>query len=251
MKAILVEDELNVRKGFIKLLQAFCPEVIIIAEAENVETALAVIEQFEFDLLFLDINLPDGSGFDVLHRSNKKKFSTIFVTAYDQYAIDAFKMCATDYLLKPVSPDRLKSAVDRFAQNRIPSNNSESLEVLQSRLDGDKFASQKIILRETNSLHIIGIPSILYCSAEGAYTTFTLSNERKITTSTHLKEYERLLTGYQFLRCHNSYLASLEHILEIRKEDGDVLVMTNGDHVPLSIRKRGLVVQALKDKFIS
>jgi len=251
MKAILVDDELNVRKGFAKLLQVFCPNVSIVAEAECVEDALIEIQNHAFDLLFLDINLPDGSGFDVLHRSGKKDFQTIFVTAYDQYAIDAFKMSAVDYLLKPVSPDRLKSAIEKISQRKMTGSHSDNMDLLKGKLEGDPSSHQKIILKETNSLHIVSIPSILYCAAEGAYTTFFMDNEKSITTSTHLKEYERMLLDYDFIRCHNSYLVNVDHILEMRREDGEVLIISNGHQVPLSTRKKGMVVQALKNRFIS
>ena len=251
MRAIIVEDELNVRMGFIKLLQAFCPEITIVGQSENVEESLTLIQRTDFDLLFLDIILPDGSGFDVLHRTTKTDFNTIFVTAYDQYAIDAFKMCAVDYLLKPVSPDRLRQAIDRLSAPYNNFNRQESIDVLQSKLAGDNAASDKIILKDVGSLHIIKVQNILYCSAEGAYSTFTLTDGREITTSTHLKEYERLLEGHQFLRCHHSYLVNLHHITEVRKNDGGMIITTNGNQIPLSIRKRKTVIESLKNRFIS
>lgn len=251
MKAIIVEDELNVRMGFRKLIQTFCPEHQVVAEYGNVEESITGINKSNFDILFLDINLPDGSGFDILHRCDNKNFHTIFVTAYDQYAIDAFKMCAIDYLLKPVSPTRLQEAISKIPQASVLSSNLESHQLLKSKIDGDHSGINKIILKETDCMHIVDLTDIQYCKADGAYTNFICVDRKQLTTSQNLKEYELLLQDYNFIRCHHSYLINLSHVTEIKKSEGGGVKMTNGDTLPLSSRKRSSVLDALKARFIS
>lgn len=250
MRAVIVEDEINVRCGFIKLLNVFCPEVEIVGEASSVEEGIVLIEKTKLDVLFLDVNLPDGSGFDLLHRLTARKFKTIFVTAYDQYAIDAFKISAADYLLKPVSPDRLKEAISKVeATSR--DEESEVLSAAEARIIRRFSQTEKVILKDAESMHIVVISDILYCEADGAYTTFHLRQSKDITTSMNLKEYERLLEPYGFIRCHHSYLANLHHLKEIKKADGGVVVMSDNSLLPLSTRKKSIVVEALKNWFVS
>ncbi|MEL6123951.1 MAG: LytTR family DNA-binding domain-containing protein [Bacteroidota bacterium] len=251
VKAILIEDELNVREGFIKLMKVFCPEVNVVAVAETVEEGLGLVQGFDFDILFLDINLPDGSGFDLLHRIPDRKFATIFVTAYDQYAIDAFKISAVDYLLKPVSPDRLKQAVDKAKTQLADNISPDSLQVLQDRLAKKFEQTEKIILRDAERLQIVIIGEIIYCEANGAYTKFHLSERRSIMTSINLKEYERMLAPYDFARCHHSYLINLHHVTEVVKTDGGSVRLTGDAQLPLSTRKRPVIIDALKGRFVS
>ena len=175
MKAIIIEDELNVREGFIKLLDTFCPEVEVIGAAEGVENGLNLIRDSSFDLLFLDINLPDGSGFDLVHRITNREFDIIFVTAYDQYAIDAFKISAVDYLLKPISPDLLKKAISKVS-TKSPISTAERMEILDEKMERNFDQSEKIILKDADVMQIVEIKDILYCEAKGSYTKFNLAN---------------------------------------------------------------------------
>lgn len=249
MRAIIVEDELNVREGFVKLINVFCPEVNVIGVAGSVETALELIDKSEFEVLFLDINLPDGSGFHLIHRLENRNFHIIFVTAYDQYAIDAFKISAVDYLLKPVSPALLKNALQKL--KAIPADaEDERLEVLNERLDRTFKSSEKIILKDGESMQLVVIDDIIYCNAEGSYTTFYLKRDKQIITSLNLKEYERMLSPYGFIRNHHSYLINLNHIVSVQKSDGGYIIMSDNSNLPLSIRKKSAVVEALKSKFV-
>ena len=249
MRAIIVEDELNVREGFVKLINVFCPEVNVIGVAESVETALELIGKSEFEILFLDINLPDGSGFHLIHRLENRNFHIIFVTAYDQYAIDAFKISAVDYLLKPVSPDLLKKAIGKLKNIPVKEEDSRFL-VLNDRVEETYRSNEKIILKDGESMQLVVIEDIIYCNAEGSYTTFYLKNNRKIITSLNLKEYERMLSPYGFIRSHHSYLINLYHVSSVQKSDGGYIIMSDDSNLPLSIRKKAAVVEALKSKFV-
>ena len=249
MRAIIIEDELNVREGFVKLINAFCPEVKVIDVAGSVESGLEIIDKSEFEILFLDINLPDGSGFDLIHRVKNRNFHIIFVTAYDQYAIDAFKISAVDYLLKPVSPDLLKNAIGKLKVTPVEVED-DRLKVLSDRVGETYNSSEKIILKDGESMQMVLISDILYCNAEGSYTTFFLKNGKQIITSLNLKEYERMLSPYGFIRNHHSYLVNLNHIVSIQKADGGYIIMSDNSNLPLSIRKKAAVVEALKSKFV-
>jgi len=250
MKAIVIEDEINVREGFIKLLRAFCPEVTVVGATDRVETGLQLIREHDFDLLFLDINLPDGSGFDLMHRVTNRDFSLVFVTAYDSYAVDAFKLSAIDYLLKPVSPDQLVKAVQKVANLHLSTPPPDQLEILDEQLNRNGDPNNKLILKDQDSIHLIQINDILYCQADGGYTLFHLKDGSQLLTSMNLKEYEQLLQVYRFVRSHHSYLVNLHHIREVRKVDGGSLLMSNGASIPVSTRKRSLILEEIRKLFI-
>ena len=250
MKAIVIEDELNVREGFIKLMNTFCPEINVVGTADSVESGIEVINSSDFDTLFLDINLPDGSGFDLLYRLEKRDFHVIFVTAYDHYAIDAFKISAVDYLLKPVSPDMLKNAISKIEVNNDITE-EERLSILGEKLEKRFSQDEKIILKDADSMQLVVISDIIYCEAEGSYSTFYLTSDRKIVTSLNLKEYERILKPYGFIRSHHSYLINLYQVVSLQKADGGSVMMSSQKSLPLSSRKKSNVVEAMKLRFVN
>lgn len=247
MRAIIIEDEVNVRSGFVKMLNRFCPEVIIVAEADSVEKGYKVIHDNEFDILFLDINLPDGTGFDLLKRFDELSFDVIFVTAYDQFAIDAFKISASDYLMKPVSPKELKKSIDQLAQNKTQRGLTQ--QVLKERLNTSYKQEDKIIIRNAESLELVLVSDINYCQADGSYTSIHLINKTKLIASLHLKEYERLLQPYGFERAHHSYLVNLNHIHSINKVES-YLNMKDNVQIPISQRKKNALVLSLEKRFL-
>lgn len=251
MKAIIVEDELNVRLGFEKLIKKFCPEVDILDHASCVEDATILIEQSSFDILFLDINLPDGSGFDLLHGLSKINFHIIFVTAYDQYAIDAFRVSASDYLLKPISPDALIQSINKIKQQNSAVTNQGQVDILNTRIKGEYLQSEKMVLRDSESILFVQIKDILYCKAEGTYTTFHLEEDRKVLITTNLKEYDRILSPYGFMRAHHSYLINLQRIKSIQRSEGGYIIMDNAEVVPLSVRKKPQIMEAVKRRFLN
>lgn len=251
MKVIIIEDEVNVREGFIKMIDAFCAGLEIIATADSVKTGVKIVDESDFDILFLDINLPDGSGFDLMHKVTNRDFYLIFVTAYDQYAVDAFKVSAIDYLLKPVSPDLLIKAIDKTREKDAELNQGTLLDNLTQNLSSPKDQSNKIVLNDHESLHLIVISNILYCQAEGSYTTFTLADGKKIVTSSNLKEYEQMLSPYEFVRSHHSYLVNMHQVLELKKNDGGYLVMSDQSQLPISTRKKSAITEEIKRIFIN
>jgi two-component system LytT family response regulator len=249
MNAIVIEDEVNVREAFMKSLKAFCPEIKVLGYADSVASGKILIDHTDFDVLFLDINLPDGTGFNLLEQVENKDYSLVFVTAYDEHAIKAFKLSAVDYLLKPVSPDLLVAAVDKV-KRVAEADDQVRLDVAKTHLNSQFEQSNKIILRDQESLYIRLIKDIVYCHAEGSYTRFRFAEGPEILTSTNLKEYELLLSPFKFTRNHHSYLCNLYHVAEIKKTEGGSLVMSDGSILPISARKKAGILEKLKELFI-
>ncbi len=247
MRTIIIEDETNVRKGFIKMLEKFCPEIVIIGEANDVDSGVALIKKSEFDLLFLDINLPDGTGFELLNKIGDFSFSVIFVTAYDHYAVDAFKISASDYLMKPVSPLDLKKSID-VVKNNLRS--TSSFEVLNQRLNTKYDQREKIIIKNSETIDIIKILDILYCQADGSYTKLILLDGSELLASFHLKEYERILQPYGFERAHHSYLVNLEHVESIIKSESYIKLI-NEIRIPLSQRKKADLISSIEKRYLN
>ncbi len=251
MKAIVVEDEMNVREGFVKLLNTFCPDVTIVGLADSVQSGLEALTKTSCDILFLDINLPDGSGFDLIRKLDQYNFNLIFVTAYNQYAIDAFKISAVDYLMKPVAPDELINAVEKVKNLRQDFDRTVLLDVLKETLEQAPNSNSKIILTDSQSMHVIQVKDILYCEAQGSYTKFYLSNSKQLLVSQHLKEYENLLRPFQFIRPHHSYLVNINHIHELNSVDGHTLIMSNETQLPISVRKKAQIIETMRNTFIN
>ena len=250
MRAIIVEDEINVREAFMKMLQSFAPVVEIVGVAGSVKEAQKLKREKKFDILFLDINLPDGTGFDIVKdHQETDDYKIIFVTAYDKYAVDAFKLCALDYLLKPISPPLLIRAVERARVDLF--QQKDKINAASQLYNNRKDGNNKIALKKSEGIVLVSLRDIVYCKAEGSYTLFKLINGKEILTSTNLKEYEDMLKDYAFVRSHHSYLSNLYHIIEVRKKDGGNLLMENGETIPLSYRKRSDVIQGISGLFLS
>jgi two-component system LytT family response regulator len=199
---------------------------------------LKAIEEFHPDLVLLDIKMGDGTGFDLLKLAEPINFKVIFITAFDQYAIQAFKFSAIDYLLKPVDPEDLKVAVNR-AKQMVQQDLSTQLQVLDENLkSNDATRGKKIILRTSDTIHLLKVSDITYCESDISYTQFYLADGRKILVSRTLREYEDMLKEFGFFRVHKSFLVNLFAISKFEKADGGYLVMENNDRVPVSSRKK-------------
>lgn len=251
MKAIIIEDEINVLEAFVKMLNTFLPQVEIMATANSISDGIEIIEANHFDILFLDINLPDGSGLDLIRKLDNIDFNVIFVTAYDQYAIDAFKLSAVDYLLKPVNPELLIQAVQKVAGRSSPNLNNQQNQIVHNLYSENKNQDQKIIIADKDAYRIIPLSDIVYCKADGAYTEFHLRSKKKIISSHNLKEYERLLDPFQFFRCHHSFLINLHEVEEVKKQDGFSIKLKSGHLIPVSTRRKKSLLEALNSLYLS
>lgn len=248
MKLLLIDNEPNVRQGLTQMIQAVSTESNTIEEADGVESGLQKIKSFSPDIIFLDIEMDDGSGFDLLNRVAHPSFQLIFTTAHDQYAIQAFKFSAIDYLLKPIDPDELSKSLDKAVHYIRNNDLNKQLSVLMQQLTHKTDHERKIVLKDIESTYFIKVCEILFCEADGTYTRFHIANNNPILVSKNLKEYEMLLEPLGFLRTHHSFLANPDKIKMYDKTDGGSLILEGGHRIPVSQRKRDFVLGILEKK---
>ena len=233
IKAILVDDEARARKVLRSLLEDFLNDVVVVGEASSADEAEALIRQSEFDLLFLDVEMPGGNGFSLLDRFQTMSFEVIFSTAYNQYAIEALRSSALDYLLKPVDLTQLKNALQRFRDRKEEKVEAE-IKFLPVDVHQSIRQAQKIILPVPKGFKVVTISDILYGKASGNYTDFILANGTKITVGKTLKHFEEQLDGMGMMRIHESHLVNLHQIEQYERGRGGMVVMSNGDRLEVA-----------------
>ena len=238
IKSIIVDDESKSRNNLKQLLSEYCPAVEVIAEADSAANALILIAEHQPDLLFLDIEMGELSGFDLLKLLNgKQTFELIFVTAYDNYGIQAVKACAIDYLLKPINILELSNAVDQAIKQIGPKRENERLKELVANIDR-KDDEQKIAVPLADKIEFIAVSKIVRLEAEGNYTHFYLDGQKHYLVCKTLKEYQELLESHQFIRSHQLHLINYRKISAYVKTDGGYIAMEDGSRVPISRQKR-------------
>jgi two-component system LytT family response regulator len=246
MKAILVDDEPANLENLQGLLQKHCSSVKVLGMAAEVTEAVQLIELHQPDLLFLDIRMGKQSGFDLLHAIADKSFEVIFVTAYDQYGIQAIKYAALDYLLKPIDIDELVAAVQKAEAKLSARKKTEQFKFLLQQLTSKETLPAKIALPQQQEIRYVVIREIIRCEAENSYTFFFLANGDKILVSGPLKEYAGLLQQHGFIRTHQSHLVNPAYVKSWLKEDGGLLLLLNGEKIQVSKPNREMVREALK-----
>jgi two-component system LytT family response regulator len=246
IRAIIVDDEISNRQNLQHLLQVYAPDVQITATAENVDEALNAIRLQRLELLFLDIQLHNQTGFDLLKQLGDIDFQVIFVTAYGQYGIQAVKFAALDYLLKPIDIDELKTAVEKARKAISEKQKNERLSYLLDYLKDDKKATPRIALPLFNETRYVNIPDIIRCEADNTYTKFILNSGESILVSKTLKEYADMLSGNGFIRPHQSHLVNFTFVKSWLREDGGSLLLTDGTKIPVSKLNREKIKDALK-----
>ena len=212
IRAIIVDDEQPARDALSNYVKEFCHGIKIVALADSVKTAKKAIEEHNPNLVFLDVEMPNGNGFDLLREYETIPFKVIFVTAYSEYAVKAFRFYATDYLMKPVSIKDLVESVEKVKKEIELEIGSYNLEALtkHARNPGEDF--HNIIICDMSGFHVIEIKEIIRCEAKDYCTLFYLSGHKRITSSKTLKHYQDLLTEYHFIRVHNSHLINMVHV---------------------------------------
>ena len=248
MKLLIIDNEENLRKGLKLLIQAFCPEVTQIFEAEGVETGLLAIESFKPDLVMLDVEMEDGTGFDLMTRIVLPSFQLIFVTAHNKYAIEAFKFSAIDYLLKPVGPEALQKAIGKVANQLQSQNLKKQIDFLLTQISQKPEIERRIVLKDIANVYYVKVAEIMYCEADGTYTKFYLQTGEQIMVSKNLKEYEAMLEPLGFLRTHNSFLVNPNKIKLFDKTDGGQIILESGQTVPVSQRKKDVILEILENR---
>jgi len=246
MRAILIDDEISNLENLRTLLQKHCPQVSIMAATQNVGDAVNAIEKYLPHLIFLDIQMGEQTGFDVLKLLPNRNFEVIFVTAYDQYGIQAVKFAALDYLLKPIDIEELIAAVSKADQKVAAQTQTSQLDFLLQQIKKPETTLSKIALPMQNEIRYISLSEIIRCEADNTYTSFFLVNNEKILVSKSLKEYADLLRPNGFLRTHQSHLVNPKYVKSWLKEDGGILLLTSGEKIPVSKPNKEVVKQALQ-----
>jgi two-component system, LytTR family, response regulator len=237
LRVVIVEDEIHSRETLKNLLQEFCEGVEIVGMAGDVPTAVDVIRKENPDLLFLDVELQSGTGFDVLEQLPDIHFDIVFTTAFEQYAVRAIKLSSIDYLLKPIDIEELRKAVEKARQKRGADDQKKQLETLIANLSGTP-GKKKICLATSDGLEFIDVADIMYCEANGSYTNFNLTNGTKILVSKNLKEYESMLADQNFMRVHNSFLINLAEVKKFVKSEGGYILMKDNAQISISQKNR-------------
>lgn len=237
LRTIIIDDEAHMRQTLEKLVSLYCDNIKVMASADGVKSGIEAIRKYHPDLVLLDIKMNDGTGFDLLKQIEPVDFKVIFITAFDQFAIKAFKFSAIDYLLKPVDPDELKEAVGK-AEILMQKDFNTQLENLEETMRSGDNADRKIILRTFDNIHLVKVHDISYCESDGSYTVVHLMNRKEIVVSTILKEYDELLKDAGFYRVHKSYLVNIRYISRFDKNDGGYVVLEDESKVPVASRKK-------------
>lgn len=235
LTAIIIDDEPKGRLALRQKLKDYCPDVTVTGEAGDGEEGLRLIEQLRPGIVFLDIEMPRMSGFDMLLRVHQQNFHLIFSTAYDHYAIKAIRFAAFDYLLKPVDIEELRTVIQRIRASEQNDNTAMRIEVLAHNL---KHTLNKIAIPTMDGLLFFNIGDIIHIEAQSNYTVFSFVNRPKLTVSKTLKEFEDLLPADLFFRPHHSHIINLQFIKRYIKGDGGQIEMNNGDYVDVSRRKK-------------
>lgn len=245
IRAIIIEDEKKSRETLRGLLDRFCKNVVIIAEAEGYRAGLDMIKEYHPDVIFLDIQMPDGSGFRLLEEIDKVDFEIIFTTAFDQYAIKAIKYSALDYLLKPIDPEELANAIKKVELKKSGTHVNKHIRVLLDNIRTPESESQKIVLSTSDKIHIVEVSKIIRCESDNYYTNFFLNDGKKILISKTLKENEELLSGHNFIRPHKSHLINLDYVKSFNRDEGGYILMKDESKIPVSRRKRERILEIL------
>ena len=237
IRVAVIDDEPHIRDGLLKLLGNHCPNVVVAGTAGNVWEGKELIKKQHPDLVLLDIRMDDGTGFDLLRQLDPVDFKVIFITAYEQYAVRAFKFSALDYILKPVDPDDLKEAVNRTEQI-LQHDLRIRLAALENNLLPANVPHKKLILKTAENVFIVEIPKISFCESDGSYTIIHLDDGKKIMVSKNLKEYDDILNDQGFYRIHKSFLINLSFVERFEKGEGGFVVLKNEVRIPVASRKR-------------
>ncbi len=239
LKTIIIDDEQSARNILQTYLEKYCPEVDVKGIADGVKTGIEEIKKHQPDLVFLDIEMPYGNGFDLLEQLEEINFQVIFVTAYSEYAIKALNMSASYYLLKPLSIDDLVIAVEKVAN----SNSNHSSQILLDNIHQKDPTKQKILLPTLDGFEVININEITHLEANDNFTEVYLEKGSKLTICRTLKQFEELLSNFSFVRTHRSFMVNTEFVVKYSKGNGGFLTLTNGAVVNVSPSKKEQVLQ--------
>lgn len=237
IQSFLIDDEPKALENLIFLLDNYCPFIKVLGSASSVSTSIAFLSNNKIDVLFLDVELRDGTGFDILNTLPSIDFEIIFISGFDHYAINAIKFSAIDYLLKPINTKELLVALDKV-NTKIKNKQTKDISILMDMIKEPNRPSNRIIVPSSEGLEVVPVNQILYCEASNEYTYIHLQNQTKILSSFNIGEYESILFQYAFFRNHHSYLINKNFIQKYIKGDGGSIILTSGIQLPVSRRKK-------------
>ena len=249
IKIVIVDDEENSRTTLKGKLELFCPEVEIAGEAASVAQAIETIGTIKPDAVFLDIELGGESGFDILEEiSNNEEISPeiVFITAHDEFAIKAIKFSALDYLLKPIDPEDLVTAVRKIEREKGLPKKAANFNVLVENIRQASDSPKKIVIPTSDGMHVLKVSEIVRLESSSNYTTFYLKSDKSLLASKTLKEFDSLLTSYNFYRVHKSHLVNMNYLKRYVQTDGGYLILEDGSKIPVANRKKEHLMQTLK-----
>jgi two-component system, LytTR family, response regulator len=240
IKAIIIDDEPLVRELISKTVQSYCPNVTLVAMADDVKSGVSAINQYEPDLVLLDIKMPDGSGFDLIKHFDKPDFKVIFISGYMEYAIKGYKFGAIDYILKPIDEEELSLAINR-ADDIIRFEEKMQFKAIEQNISALK-KSDKIILKTSEHVHLVNLSDVIRIEADGNYSTFFIEGGRKVLVCKAIKDYEHELINKGFHRIHKSHMININKLQYFDKTDSGDVVLSDGSVVPVSFRKRDMLL---------
>ena len=243
-KALIIDDENRTRELIAKMIDSFGFDLETFPIGENVQSGIAAIESLRPDIVFLDIQMPDGTGFDLLKSVQNINFEVVFITAHEEFAIKAIKFSALDYLLKPIDPTELREATEKAMKAIEDKRYEQQFEALQNNIQPTQ--KKRLVLKTQESVHVVELEEIIRCEADRNYTSFFLTGGKKILVSKTLKDYEILLSSFNFLRVQQSHLINLNFVDRYDKGNGGSVVMKDGSQVPLSPAKRDIFFKILE-----
>ncbi|MDF2188760.1 LytTR family DNA-binding domain-containing protein [Paraflavitalea sp. CAU 1676] len=238
IRAVLIDDEPKNNRILKLMLEEFCPQLTIEGQADNAEEGVTLIQETEPDLVFLDIEMPFGSGFDLLDRLKPVNFEIIFITAFNNYSLKAIKYSALDYLLKPVSIDELIAAVNKAAEKIKARQVNTRIENLLYNLKKPAAAVQKLALPSKEGYVFVSLSDIIRCESKNGYAVFHIKGMEKITSSKNIKEYESLLQDDMFLRIHNSHIININYVAKYHRGRGGLIEMEDGTTLEVATRRK-------------
>jgi len=238
IRTVVIEDEEHSRKMLMEMLHEHCRDINVVASADSVSSGLIAITEHRPQLVFLDIELQSETSFEILEKLPEINFELVFTTGFDHYALKAIKFCAIDYLLKPIDIIELQMAVAKAEKRLYREYMNKNLEVLLNNIKSVSQNNHRIALSTLEGLLFVNVRDIIYCESSGPYTKFVFKQADKIITSRHLKEYEDLLTGYEFFRIHKSYLVNLQEIQKYIRGEGGHLIMSDGAILTVSKQRK-------------
>lgn len=247
MKTVIIDNEPNVLESLRQLITLYCPEIELIGTANSVASGKALLARVRPELVFLDVELGDGQGMDLLQQLEDRSFQLIFITAYEKYAVDAFRFSAVEFLLKPIDPDDLLQAVAKAREQMDALAWQLKLSVLLENFQRVSHQERRMVVSDKESIHIIQVNEVLYCEASGGYTFLYLQDDRKILASKNLKYFDGLLLSCGFYRVHHSFLVNLQHITRYDRSDC-ILELKSGATVPVSNRRKEALTEALNSQ---